>query len=101
MDEPVSDSRNQGTGEIFPWADVDAIRENRQFQRHYPKRAAQRAFGGAALACPTCGLHALKHTWFYFESPEWTWERLCGRAGWMTVCDACHRQVNFFLDKLN
>lgn len=21
--------------------------------------------------------------WVYFRSPEWTWQNMCGRAGWM------------------
>jgi len=37
-------------------------------------------------------------SWFYFESPSETWEYLCGRAGWMTVCNRCQRQVDFFLE---
>jgi hypothetical protein len=26
---------------------------------------------------------------------------LCGRAGWMAVCDSCHRQVKFVCEMLN
>ena len=53
------------------------------------------------MACPDCGAAPAGQAWFYFESPAWTWDHLCGRAGWMTVCDPCHRQVNFFLEILN
>jgi hypothetical protein len=39
-------------------------------------------------------------SWFHFESPDETWEHLGGRAGWMTVCDRCHLQLDFFREVL-
>jgi len=85
--------------EVFPWADVSASRAATRARRGI--RAAQTRYGPEAAACPACGAPATTHAWFYFESPAWTWDHLCGRAGWMTVCDPCHRQVNFFLEILN
>ena len=85
--------------ELFPWDDV--IRCRAQTSKPTPLRKAQRRYGPQAMACPSCGAPATAHAWFYFESPAWTWDHSCGRAGWMTVCDPCHRQVNFFLELLN
>ena len=39
--------------------------------------------------------------WFYFESPAWTWENLCGRAGWMVVSKEPMREAAFFLEIMN
>jgi hypothetical protein len=39
--------------------------------------------------------------WFYFESPAWTWENLCGRAGWMIVAKGSPLEVAFFLEIMN
>ena len=39
--------------------------------------------------------------WFYFQSPAWTWENLCGRAGWMVVAKEPLREVAFFLEIMN
>ena len=39
--------------------------------------------------------------WFYFETPAWTWENLCGRAGWMVVGKESPQQVAFFLEIMN
>ena len=36
--------------------------------------------------------------WFYFESPAWTLQNLCGRAGWMVVAKEPPREVAFFLE---
>ena len=87
---------------IFPWKDVIASR-NRRRSSFGPKREEEgRAIHLAhASPCPGCNTPAADLAWIWFESPEWTWERLCGRAGWRTVCDACRRQVDFFLDILN
>jgi hypothetical protein len=46
--------------------------------------------------CPICGTPANQLAWFFFATPVETWEVLMGRAGWMTVCDKCHLQVDFF-----
>ena len=42
-----------------------------------------------------------KTVWFYFESPAWTWENFCGRAGWMVVSKEPMREAAFFLEIMN
>lgn len=37
----------------------------------------------------------------YFSSPRWTWKHLCGRAGTMTICVSCPKQVDFSLEIMN
>jgi hypothetical protein len=39
--------------------------------------------------------------WVYFKSPAWTWENLCGRAGWMAVAKEPMREVAFFVEIMN
>lgn len=39
--------------------------------------------------------------WFYFQSPAWTWENLCGRAGWMAVAKEPPREIAFFVEIMN
>lgn len=77
----------------FPWEHVEACRGRRQTRTPKPLEEAE--------ACPQCGTSGQALTWIYFESPRWTWEHLCGRAGWMTVCDDCRLQVQFFLGVLS
>ena len=35
--------------------------------------------------------------WVYFRSPDWTWEALCGRAGWMLWDPSTGEQFAFRL----
>lgn len=48
--------------------------------------------------CPDCGERLVE---FCFSSPGWTWREMCGRAGYMTICPACPRQIDFELTRLN
>jgi hypothetical protein len=93
----MNDSRdNSDKDEVYPWSHVDASRRSVRLQRQHPVSEGQQCYLAMAKACPACGLSADQLTWFYFESPKQTWQWLCGRAGWMTICEACHVQVNFF-----
>ena len=95
------DELEDNQDEQYPWEHVDASRHNHRLQqRHKPDEAFIR-YEGKARPCPKCGKASRDLAWFYFESPPWTWQNLCGRAGWMIVCDVCHVQVDFFLDVLN
>ena len=81
----------------YPWEDIEEARHNRPLQQqHRPEEAAR--YRETARPCPKCGRTSKDLAWFYFESPEWTWANLCGRSGWITVCDACHAQVDCFLE---
>lgn len=48
--------------------------------------------------CPDCGRKVFR---LHFSSPRWTWKHLCGRAGTMTICVSCPRQVDFCLEIMN
>jgi len=39
--------------------------------------------------------------WIYFSSPEWTWEALCGRAGWLLWNPQTEDQIYFEMTVLN
>lgn len=99
---------------FFPWKDVEASENDEQLQRvHFSERdceapAMLHLEGGQRVAlrndardCPGCGREPSDLKWVYFSSPDWTWRQLCGRAGWLVICEACHMQVDFFLDRMN
>ena len=44
---------------------------------------------------------AENYIWFWFESPEWTWKNLCGRAGWMVLSKSDLELQDFFLELMN
>ena len=54
-----------------------------------------------AMACPACGTPPENLEWFWFESPEWTCQALCGRAGWVSLCPTEGRPVEFFCSILS
>jgi len=39
--------------------------------------------------------------WFWFQSPDWTWERGYGQAGWMVLSKRDLKQIKFFLEIMN
>lgn len=96
-----ADSADDGGDEgQYPCEDVDYARHNERLQRKHALGEAGK-YRATAKPCPKCGRPSSELAWFYFESPKWTWDNLCGRAGWMTVCDACRAQVDFFLEVIN
>lgn len=100
-DDPCQMSDEEGGDDNhYPWDDVGKARRNQRLQRKHPPGEAD-SYRAKAKPCPKCGKTSGDLAWFYFESPKWTWQNLCGRAGWMTVCDACHVQVDFFLEIMN
>ena len=97
----MTDDNEFEDDERLPWADIEAARKNRRLQQKHPVAEGQSLYGANVKPCPQCHAAASQLNWLYFESPAETWEHLCGRAGWMTVCDRCHLQVNFFCDVMN
>jgi len=96
----ISNEFNLGDDEKFPWDDIEASRQDAKKQAKKNARWAQERYGSHAV-CSKCNRTARDLAWFYFSSPDWTWEHLCGRAGWMAVCDHCHEQVLFDCDVMN
>jgi hypothetical protein len=98
---------------FFPWPDVEAAEHDEELQRTHAwgEANAPAVLGLAqdapitirerARNCPGCGRPASELTWVYFSSPAWTWQQLCGRAGWLVVCKPCRLQTDFFLDQMN
>jgi hypothetical protein len=97
---------------FFPWEDVDACRVSPPSDASAPAilvlspaaeglDEAKRRYMPSAVPCSKCGAAPEQLTWIHFISPAWTWEMLCGRAGWLTVCERCHLQVDFFTESMN
>jgi hypothetical protein len=87
--------------EELPWEDVEASRRNRRLQRKHAVADGKEKYLAAASACPGHQTPPDELSWSYFESPRETWQMLCGSAGWMVVCDKCHRQTSYFEEMIN
>jgi hypothetical protein len=82
---------------IFPWADVDACRTGAgKEDTGLPEEPMPESLHEKTRPCCNAAL-----TWIFFRSPRWTWQKLCGRAGWLGLCDQRHIQVDFFLTVMN
>ena len=71
----------------FPWQDVDSCMDN---QIETPVEGLTH--------CPKCGKEL---RWIHFRSPSWTWQKRCGRAGSLAICEDCHKQVYFRCEAMN
>ena len=86
-------------GEIYPWEDVSKSITNKGLQKeHPPEEDIKYKYLTKAKPCPICKKPPEQLAWFYFLSPQYTWAHLCGVAGWITICDRCHYQVDFFTE---
>jgi hypothetical protein len=72
---------------FFPWYDILAY----MFSKHKHLPLSERT-------CPDCGERMVV---FHYTSPVWSWNSLCGRAGFMTICPSCPKQVDFVLTLMN
>lgn len=72
---------------FFPWRDILAC----IVVKHHHLALSERT-------CPDCGERMVL---FYYTSPTWTWNSLCGRAGFLTICPSCPKQVDFVLTMMN
>lgn len=44
--------------------------------------------------CPYCNADKSKFRLEHFRSPQWTWEHLCGRAGYTLICGECKKEID-------
>lgn len=77
--------------EFYPWEMVEAERNN-EFQ---PKFRILYGPPKGSEHCPICKRPPEELSWIWFSSPQEDWASLAGRAGWLSICDPCHIQVEF------
>ena len=81
----------------------EAAKNDKAFQASHQERVpqAQDKYFAKAKSCPRCGTPPPRLEWFYYCSPASTWQRMMGRAGWMTYCGKCGMRIDFFVEVLN
>lgn len=67
----------------FPLEDVEACMDNEisALPNHRP--------------CPLCGKPSEQLKCIHFCSPKWTWDKLMGRSGAISICPDCRCLVEF------
>lgn len=84
----------------YPREDVDASKSDKKLQKEHPVSEAK-DYIAESPPCPKCGKSSKDLEWFYFSSPEETWEMLCGTEGWMGICPDCNIQVSYYPDRVS
>lgn len=79
----------------FPLEDVEACMNTEESAK------TKMPAGSNYRPCPLCGKPSEELKWIYFDSPGWTWQQLCGRAGPMSICPDCGCIVEFDCFLLN
>lgn len=85
----------------FPWPEVAAAIAAADGQiAAAATAAAQEEFAADACACPTCGRPPPALRWVSIGASEEAWIAGDERCGWLTLCDRCRRQIDFFVDEV-
>lgn len=58
----------------------------------------EKVFWPKDKVCKHCGKRIVS---LYYESPAWTWEQLCGRAGLLYICPYCKEDDHFECELMN
>jgi hypothetical protein len=57
---------------------------------------AKRRFHWRALSCPLCKAPPEQLSWIYLVIPPWAGKDAEEKEGWVTICDRCKLQIDFF-----
>ena len=60
---------------------------------------AKERFLQQALSCPLCKTPPEQLSWVYLVIPQWACKNSEETEGWVTMCDRCKLQVDFFVKK--
>ena len=60
---------------------------------------AKERFLQQALSCPLCKTPPEQLSWVYLVIPQWACKNEEETEGWVTMCDRCKLQVDFFVKK--
>ncbi len=86
----MENSENSSRKDILTFSGDERLRGQQAIEeakQRYLKRAAP---------CPLCATPAEQLSWVYLIPSQWACQALCEKAGWMTVCNRCRLQIDFF-----
>src|SRR2546421_1619326 len=100
MNPPPVVSMWETPAEFFPWSKVQKSIDKLDMVVYLPGiEFAKEEFGERARACPHCGAQPSDLFWIFMEDSDVAWEVGKGRAGHLTICNVCERQVDFIVDE--
>ena len=80
---------------FYPWDDVVACKER------IIEEGDSILLPSLFIKSNRCYKCLRKTFWVNFRSPSWTWQKLCGRAGFLEICPHCVAQIHFELVGMN
>lgn len=90
--------------EIFPREDVEACLQDKKLQEEAESDVYSHGMSEEMKASRIGAIGAgapERIRWIYFNSPDWTWQSLCGRSGWLLTDPETIDQYDFVLEKMN
>ena len=61
---------------------------------------AKKKFLQQAMPCPFCKTPPERLSWVYLIVTQWARKDLDRGKGWLTICDHCNLQINFFGERV-
>ena len=60
---------------------------------------AKEKFLDQAMPCPLCKTPPEQLSWVYMVIPQWACKDAEQNEGWVTICDRCKIQIDFFMQR--
>ena len=86
----------------FPLADIEVSVNDDKLQKEHEVEDLD-DMQRARLDKAQSGVSGLTQAakWYYFRSPSWTWQNLCGREGWILYDRKLQKQYAFLITVMN
>lgn len=71
-----------------------------EYHRGLPSvEQAKERYLDQAMPCPLCKTPPEQLSWVYMVIPQWACKDAEQNEGWVTICDRCKIQIDFFVEK--
>jgi|RhiMethySRZTD1v2_1073278.scaffolds.fasta_scaffold855506_1 hypothetical protein len=105
MTEQAEDRLMPDGEDSFPVEDVEASIQDAELQRSNRVESLDDAYRDELEAIRRAAVADRgapeSARWVYFSSPDWTWQHLCGREGWLLYDRATQTQHAFLMTVMN
>jgi hypothetical protein len=88
-----------GRGQYGVQEDYPMVGEDKRGPGFPSVEQAKKCFLPLAIPCPLCKTPPEALSWVYLVIPRWACKNTAEHKGWVTVCDQCKVQINFFVEK--
>jgi hypothetical protein len=88
-----------GDKEYTPREDYLMFSEEKRDRNLPSVEQAKKKFLQQAISCPLCKTPPEELSWVYLVIPRWACKNADENEGWITICDRCKLQIDFFVEK--